>query len=149
MHLDQRRRSAPRLLLRPGKTGNWQPGNWSGAEHLDKLALKRPQERGEKTCGQSESWKATELVGAAAGVCCLSTALQITPQQYHTSRQLEARTSENYRTPLARDNPSIRGGAGWCLGLSLSLQTMPDGGGGRNLKQPDMPPCLWSDHLGG
>ena len=50
------------------------------------------------------------------------------------------RSYENYRTPTARDNPSIReeggGGrrAGWCLGLVL--QTMPgDGGDGRNLEQ--------------
>ena len=97
-----------RLLLRPRKTGNWQPGNWPRVEHLDKLVVKRPQEE-EKTCVRLESWTATELVGAA-GVCCLSTALQITPQQYHSSRQQKARTSENYRTPLARDNPSIRGG---------------------------------------
>ena len=41
----------------------WTSWRWKG--------LKRGVE---KTCGQSESWKATELVGAA-GVCCLSTAL--------------------------------------------------------------------------
>ena len=51
------------------------------------------------------------------------------------------RTYENYRTPAARDNPSIRGevgrwGGGRLVSGTLALQTMPDDGGdGRNLEQ--------------
>ena len=65
------------------------------------------------------------------------------PPQYHNGGGVEReRTYENYRTPTARDNPSIRGEVGrvgrWQVGVwdSCSLQTMPDDGGdGRNLEQ--------------
>ena len=67
------------------------------------------------------------------------------PPQYHNGGVERERTYENYRTPTARDNPSIRGevGGGWEVGRvgrlvseTLALQTMPDDGGdGRNLEQ--------------
>ena len=94
------------------------------------------------TCGRSEGWTATELVGAVL-FGCLSSALEITAA---VPRWWRERTYENYRTPTARDNPSIReeggGGrrAGWCLGLLFCRRclVMAEMGGTLNSCS-----CLW------
>ena len=78
--------AAPRLLLRPGKSGNWQARATGREVNIWTSWRRKGLSGGNGTCVRYESWRATELVGAAA-VCCLSTALQITPQQYHSSRQ--------------------------------------------------------------
>ena len=69
------------------------------------------------------------------------------PPQYHNGGVERERTYENYRTPTARDNPSIRGEggrvgrvAGWCLGLLLCRRCLMMAEMGGTLNSCS---CLW------
>ena len=127
-------RAGSSTITAPGKSGNWQVRATGREVNIwPSWRWKGSRERKGDVCPPRElegDWTRRRCV---LSLRCSPNYPAAVPQ----SRQWKARTSENYRTPLARDNPSIRGGGQ--VGVWVSLQTMPDGGGGRNLKQPDMP----------
>ena len=144
------RRSGPARLLLPGKPKKWQLATSEQvvlglrAEHLDKkqqvAVLKKSSRAGKLQ--RAAAPRVGRRLNSSALFCSVVSQCSRNYRRSTTVVEWRERTYENYRTPTARDNPSIRGEEGRLVSGTLTpcrrCLVMAEMGGTLNSCS-----CLW------